>query len=212
MDAPVDELDNSLPVDTVESAVTGTPAFRSFMHTQNGLSVMKPAGLVTGDFMLAALEYDADPLRVTPPTGWTLVVDQKAGAGTPQVLHTPVYSHIATANEPAEYMFTAPAGVYVDITIAAYTGATQVDKVSGAGALTSTIVAPSLNTSVANELLVGFFVDFEFGNWTTATGMTVRANFDANSLQDAIIPVSPTGKRPASNTNGQQAAVNILLK
>ena len=212
--APDDDLlDPQAPVGETVSAVTGVPAFRSLSTYQNGTTIDRPAGLMAGDFMLAALEYDADPVSITPPTGWTLRADQISGAGTPKVFHALVFSHTATATEPAQYTFNAPSGVFVDITMAAYTGATAVDQVSGVGAFTDIILAPNLFTVQPNELLVSFFVDFDFGSWTVATGETQRANFDANSLQDVLIPaVGPTLKHLASCTFGQQAAINVLLK
>jgi hypothetical protein len=208
-----DLLDPQAPVGESVAAVTGGPAFRSLSTYQNGTTVDRPAGLMAGDFMLAALEYDADPVSITPPTGWTLRADQISGAGTPKVFHALVFSHTATSSEPAQYTFAAPSGVFVDITMAAYTGATAVDQVSGAGALTDIILAPNLFTVQPNELLVSFFVDFDFGSWTVATDETQRANFDANSLQDVLIPaVGPTLKHPASCTLSQEAAINVLLK
>jgi hypothetical protein len=207
------EVSEDPSVATVESNIIGVPRFVSLTTTQNGTNIYKPAGVIPGDFMIAALEYDADPVYITPPPGFTLVADQIAGAGTPQVLHALVFTHVATDNEPVQYCFYAPAGVYVDITLADYSGVSTVDKVSGAGALTSTIEAPSVVASVANELLVSVFIDFEFGSWTTAPGLTKRANFDANSLQDAVVVSSgPIVKHPASCTFGQMAAVNILVR
>ena len=208
-----DTLAPSAPAGETVSAVTTIPAFRSLSTYQNGTTVDRPAGLMAGDFMLAALEYDADPVSITPPTGWTLRADQISGAGTSKVFHALVFSHTATASEPAQYMFMAPSGVFVDITMAAYTGVTAVDQVSGVGAFTETIAAPNLFTTQDNEMLVSFFVDFDFGSWSVATGENQRASFDANSLQDVLIPAfGPTLKHPATCTFGQQAAVNVLLK
>ena len=201
------------PVATVTSAITSVPAFKSLSTVQNGTTLARPAGLAAGDFLLAALEYDATTVMVTPPPGWTLVADQIAGAGTAQVFHALVYKHVATASEPAQYMFTAPADVYVDVQIADYTGVTAVDGVSSIGALTTTIAAPNLFTTQANELLVSVFIAFDFGSWTVATGETQRSDFDANSLQDVLIPdIGPANKHLASNTATQQAAINVLLK
>lgn len=212
--APDEDVTGTAPqVATTAAAITAIPAFKSLSTTQNATTIARPAGVAAGDFLLAALEYDATPVMLTPPPGWTLVADQIAGVGTAQVFHALVYSHVATASEPAQYVFCAPDGVYVDIQIADYTGVTAVDAVSGLGALTTTIAAPNLFTTQANELLVSVFIDFDFGSWTVATGETQRSNFDANSLQDVLIPdVGPTNKHPASNTSSQQAAINVLLK
>lgn len=201
------------PVATAESAVTTLPTFRTLSTVQNNHHIARPAGVMAGDFMLAALEFDADPVQITPPAGWSLVADQIAGAGTDQVMHALVYSHVASAYEPAEYAFETSNDIYVDVQIAVYTGVTQVDQVSSEGAFTETILAPNMFTTSPNQRLVSLFIGFEFGSWTVAPGMTQRSNFDANSLQDTIISnVGPTDKFPASCTLGFQAAVNLLLK
>jgi probable HAF family extracellular repeat protein len=191
----------------------GTPTFRSIATTTNGTTVARPAGVVAGDFLLAALEYDANPLVITPPAGWTLVRDQLAGAGTPDAYHALVYAHVATASEPASYTFASPAGVYVDVQVAAYTGATAVDAVASTAVTASSISAPSVTTSRANERLVVIYIDFAGGSWTTASGMTRRSNFDSNSLQDQLRPTAgATGVRTASDTTGAMAAISLALK
>lgn len=190
-----------------------TPTFRSIATTTNGTTVARPAGVVAGDFLLAALEYDADPLVITPPAGWTLVRDQLAAAGTPDAYHALVYSHVATASEPASYTFGSPAGTYVDVQVAAYTGATAVDTVASTAVTGASISAPSITTSRANERLVVIFIDFAGGSWTTASGMTRRSNFDSNSLQDQLrATAGATGVRTASDTSGAMAAISLALK
>lgn len=190
-----------------------TPAFRSIATTTNGTTVAKPAGVQAGDFLLAALEYDASSLVITPPAGWTLVRDQLAAAGTPDAWHALVYSHVATASEPASYTFASPAGVYVDVQVAAYTGATAVDTVASTTTTGTSISAPSITTSRANEMLVVVFIDFAGGSWTTASGMTRRSNFDSNSLQDQVrTTAGATGVRTASDASGSLAAISLALK
>ncbi len=189
------------------------PAFRSITTTTNGTTVDRPSGVVAGDMLLAALEVCADPVTVTPPAGWTLVRNQPSGQGTAQAFHAIVYKHVATANEPSQYTFDVPSGVWTDVQIAAYTGVTAVDTSAGASATGTSVTAPSLTTSRANELLVVFYVDFEFGPWTTSSGLTVRSSFDSNSLQDALIPAAgPTGTHTASNSSGALAAISVALK
>ena len=216
VDAAPDEPEATATDEAALSAtpqLTAIPTFKAVMTTTNGLSVMKPTGTVSGDFLLAFAEYDATPMQLTPPAGWTLVADQLSGSGTPQVMHAVVFSHRAGASEPDEFMFNAPSGVFVDLQVASYTGVTAVDGHSGEGVRTGTILAPDLVTVAANELLVSLFVDFEFGSWSTSAGMTQRTNFDANSIQDVRIPLAGhTEKHLASCTFGQQAAVNVTLR
>jgi hypothetical protein len=210
VDAPDDAFETTAPT---TSAITTLPTFRALDTVTNGTEVHPPPGTVAGDFLIAALEYDADPVVITPPPGWTLVADQISAVGTPDVFHALVYTRIATNAEPEHYVFQAPAGVYIDIQIAGYTGVSAVDQVSGEGVFTTTITAPNLFTTQPDQLLVSVFIGFTFCSWTTSAGMVKRSNFDANSLQDVIIPaVGPTGKRAASCVLGHQAAVNLLLK
>ena len=189
------------------------PAFRSITTTTNGTTVSKPSGVVAGDVLLAALEVCADPVVVTPPAGWTLVHNQPSGQGTADAFHAIVYKHVATASEPSEYTFDVPSGAYTSVEIAAYSGVTAVESSAGASATGTSITAPSLTTSQANELLVVFYVDFAYGPWSTASDLTLRSDFDSNSLQDALIPAAgPTGTRTATNTHGALAAVSLTLK
>jgi hypothetical protein len=212
--APADD-DLAAAADATGAApqILATPTFRSVMTTQNGLDVMKPTGTVAGDFLLAFAEYDAATMQLVPPAGWTLVHDQFVGGGSAQAFHAVVFSHRAGTSEPDEYMFSAPAGVFVDLQIAAYTGVTAVEAHAGVGAQASAILAPDLVTTVANELLVAFYVDFNFGSWSTAAGLTQRTDFDANSLQDVrIAAAGHTGKKIASCTFGNLAGIAITLK
>jgi probable HAF family extracellular repeat protein len=189
------------------------PAFRSITTTTNGTTVSKPSGVVAGDLLLAALEVCADPVTVIPPAGWTLVRNQPSGQGTEEAFHAIVYKHVATANEPSEYTFDVPSGVYTSVEIAAYTGVSTVESSAGASNTGTSITAPSLTTSQANELLVVFYVDYAYGPWTTSSGLTLRSDFDSNSLQDALVPAAgPTGTHTASNSYGALAAISIALK
>ncbi|HEY0191489.1 MAG TPA: hypothetical protein VGC42_10240 [Kofleriaceae bacterium] len=189
-----------------------TKAFRAASTATKTTTAAKPTGTVAGDFLLAALEVDADPASITPPAGWTLVRDQLAGSGA-SIYHALVYSHVATGGEPASYTFAAPAGVYVDIQIAAYQGITAVDAVASTSATGGSIAAPSVTTTGAGEILVTIFEDFEGGTWSTASGMTLRTNFDSNSLQDQARPTAgATGTRTATDAAGALAAFSIALK
>jgi probable HAF family extracellular repeat protein len=190
------------------------PDLRSLSSRTDGTTVDAPDGVSAGDFLLAALEYDADPVVLAPPPGWTLVADQITGEGTGSVFHALVYSHIATAGEPDSYTFEAPDDVFVDVQVADYTGVTAIDAVAGASATGATVSAPSVTASHAGEMLVSVFIDFDEGDWSTASGMTQESNFDSNSLQDEVrVTAGATGARSASNdASGALAAISILLK
>src|SRR5262249_22299984 len=96
------------------------PAFRSSATVTNGFTVSQPLGVAAGDLLLASMEIDADPVTVTPPAGWTQLLDTLTGAGTPQAFHAQVWYKVATATEPASYTWTITGSPYNDIRILAY--------------------------------------------------------------------------------------------
>ncbi|WP_394828159.1 hypothetical protein [Pendulispora albinea] len=190
------------------------PQFVSISSAVNNPTVFAPDGVAAGDLLVAAIQYCAHPVNITPPPGWTLVADQIAGEGTDQVFHELVYSRVATASEPSEYTFQRPSeDVYVDVQVAAYSGASAIDKVASTTTTGGAIAAPSVTTSQTNERLVAVFTGWTAGNWSIAPGMTERSNFDANSLQDeSIAAAGPTGSREAVNNEGVMTAVSIAIK
>lgn len=189
------------------------PHLRSIATATASSTVDAPSEIEPGDVLIAAFEYCADPVDFTPPAGWTLVKDQISGAGTEQVFHALVYKKIATTSEPSAYEFEAPSGVYVSSQVAAYGGVSTVGSVASAQAFASSIAAPSLTTTAANQLLVVFYTDYVYGPWSTAPGMTQQSDFDANSLQDELrTAAGPTGTRTATNSYGALSAVSLVLQ
>jgi hypothetical protein len=207
----------------VSITVTGAPppsppAFRSIATVTNGTTVSKPAGTVAGDLLLAALEVDVDPVTVTAPGGWTLLMDTRAGPGTSSVFHAPVYWKIAGASEPTSYTWGIAPGAYTDIVLAAYSGVSQttpIDVFAGRDAgVTATPTTDSLTTTVPNATLVAVFINFNYGSFTAGSGMTRRANFDSITWQDAPqVAMGVTGTKTATNTSsGRNSAQLIALR
>jgi probable HAF family extracellular repeat protein len=188
------------------------PTLRDVSVAVGSSTVAVPATKAAGDLMLAAIEYCGDPVELSPPSGWTLVADQRAGEGTDQVFHALVYAHEVTGDEPTEYVFDAPAGVYVTAQVAAYGGVTAVASTAAASAFGTSIEAPGLDAPDGG-LLVALFVDYVYGSWSEAPGLTRRTDVDSNSLQDALVGAGSTGPRVATNDGeGALAAVSVLLR
>jgi probable HAF family extracellular repeat protein len=195
---------------------TPAPPFRAVSFA-TGTQVDPPDGVAAGDLLLAALRYDADPPVLTPPDGWSLVADKLAGAGTDQAFHALVYVHVATAAEPANYAFAAPAGVQVHIQIAAYPYLSAVDDVTATANIGGAISTLQVTTTRDNDVLIAIFMSAAGGSWDRATGMlgrmTQRSNVDGISLQDELHPTTgPTGDRGSRTTDAALAAIFVALE
>jgi RHS repeat-associated protein len=151
------------------SSVASTPV--------TSITVNKPTGVLTNDVLIAGIATFT--AAITPPSGWTLV---RSDSGS--VVQT-LYTHVVGASEPSNYTWTF--GVIVTSaagTIVAYSGVdttTPVDVSGGqANASSTSITAPSITTTGANELIVGFFAIAKLTTTTAPSGMNERADQGAN--------------------------------
>ena len=152
-------------------------AFRS-SSTGSGSSttsvvVNKPAGVVSGDGMVAVITPRGLP-TITPPAGWSLI---RSDVNT-TVLTQALYVHVAGGSEPASYTWTFNSSVSSVVAgIAAYSGIDPTNPIDTSGgqanASSSSITAPSINPTVTDTYLVGAFGD---GNAPAPTGWTVPAS------------------------------------
>src|SRR4029077_2616965 len=121
------------------------------------ITIAKPAGVVTNDVLLAAISVRGIP-TITPPSGWTLARSDTNGT----VMVQSVYWHLAGGSEPANYTFTFNQPVASAVgAIDAYSGVNTTTRVDVSGGQTNasstSITAPSVTTTVANDMVVGFF-------------------------------------------------------
>ena len=86
-------------------AITFRGASSAANATATTLVLPKPAGVVAGDVLLAAVAARGGP-AITPPAGWTLVRLDANGS----TLRQAIYVHMAGASEPASYTFTPGLG------------------------------------------------------------------------------------------------------
>ena len=204
---------------TFTTAVSMTPpSFRSAATVTNGTTVARPSGVVAGDLLLATMEVDADPVTVTPPSGWTLLLDTPAAIGTADPWHAQIWYRIATASEPASYTWTVSGSPWVDIGLAAYGGVSATSPFDGfSGRYAGVTTAPStgsLTTTSPNDLVVALFIDFSSSTWTAGAGTTKRYDFDGNTSED-VTQASPgsTGVESAtSSVAGPTTAQIVALR
>lgn len=183
--------------------------------------VNRPAGVATGDVMLAVLSWDGTA-SIAAPTGWT-VIREDVQATLPK--RQKLFYRVATAVEPATYTFTAtgvaPAdGVGV---ISAYSGvatASPVDVHGGQAQVNPPdplITAPSVTpTASAGRMLVGFFSASSSGTITSAPGMAERAeiqepDYALEVADEAIPPLVATGTRVAVQTGVDDLGIGQVV-
>ena len=128
------------------------------------VTVNVPTGSRVGDVMLAAVAV-RNAVAVTAPAGWTLIRNDVTGT----VLRTVLYYRVVTGTETATYAWTFASNRAVGA-IVTYRGvdtSNPIDTSSGQGnASSANVTAPTLTTTVANAMLVGFF---SVGRGTTET-------------------------------------------
>jgi hypothetical protein len=173
--------DGTADSNTATATVTVTPppagiTFRSASSAQNPtgatLSISRPAGVAPGDVMVAGVGIRGAP-TVTPPAGWTLIRRDQAGTYTTQAL----YYRVVTTVEPASYIWSFSQPVPAAGGIAAYQGVNTSGPVNVSGALaqnsdTTSIVAPSVTSTVAGGEVIGFFSIGGGNSITPPAGMT----------------------------------------
>ncbi len=186
---------------TAAAPPPGAITFRSASSAANAtattLVLPTPAGVVSGDVLLASVAARGGP-AITPPAGWTLVRLDPNGS----TLRQAVYVHVAGGAEPATYTFTLASAQSASGGISAYTGVdptTPIDAHGGQVAPTSTsISAPSITTSGPDRMLVGFFATAVLTSVTPPAGQTERF--------DQAVPSTNTFKITAAAADGIQAA------
>jgi hypothetical protein len=140
------------------------------------LTLPAPAGIVAGDLLLALVDF-GNPGTITVPSGWSVVPGTPI-SGSGWVVY--LYQKTATASEPSSYTWTITAsevgdtGVIVD-----YENGT-IDVIGSTinGAASTSITAPSVTTTEANDAVICMYVNALHGSGSIALpgGLTSRAN------------------------------------
>ncbi len=149
------------PVPNFKSVETAA----GYFSTGSALEVAVPADAVAGDFLIAQIAYSANG-TITPPVGWN-TIDVFSHSRKP--IMQGLYWREVTADEPAAYSFGLDSGQSDTASgaIAVYTNidlSDPIDAFGGQESGTSTaVVAPSINTSVTDTILIGFFTVRDVG-------------------------------------------------
>ncbi len=185
--------------------------FRSAAYGSNNaittsLTLARPAPLVAGDLLLAAVTIRGTS-TITPPAGWTLVRDDVNASNLRQA----TYWKSATGSEPATWTWTFSGPRLAAGGIHAYSGVhatTPIDIHGGqANPSGTSLTAPGVTTTVASTRLVAFFSMTTNATITPPPGMTERGEqigTDPTRLtviegSDALqAATGPTGTRVAT--------------
>jgi len=182
------------------------------------MTVNAPAGVVTGDLLVATLEVDANPATVTGPAGWTMALDTATSNGQGGTFHAEVWYKAAGSAEPPTYTWAVVGSPWVDIGVLdyAYVNPTSpIDAIAGRDAgTTAAPTTPAITTGRPNDMVVAAFIDYNTISFTAGSGMTQRYNFDSNTAQDGVqAAAGTTGTKTATSTgSGATAAMILAIK
>src|SRR4030095_2296709 len=112
---------------TATATVGAVPVGIAFRSASSGVNAVttslvlpRPAGVATGDVLVAVVDVVGAP-AVTAPAGWTQVRSDISGTGTTSLLQA-VYWHLAGAFEPATWTWALATAHGASGGILAYSG------------------------------------------------------------------------------------------
>ncbi len=209
------------------SCASSTPIGFRGATTANGqstaITLTKPAGTVAGDTMLAHI-VQRWGYTMTAPAGWSLV---RQSVTSP---YSSLFVKIAGSSEPSSYTWTIPSsqdryaaglGTWTNVDTV-----TPIDAHGGQSGTGNSIVAPSITTTMANDMLVAFWSITDDKGVSIPGSTTLRWEVNSNSsgasdqqvqstTASELSPVAgPTGSRTATastrkpqNNVGQMVAL-----
>lgn len=183
------------------NADVGNAHILALRPSVQSISIARPPAAVQNDIMIAAIGFSPHTAAITPPAGWTLIRRTDNAAVNANSLA--VYRKVHAATEPASYAWTFSATVSVVGGIQAFSGvdiSNPIDVENGQTTPSGTTHAtPSVNTTVANTMLVTSHTFSSSRTWTAPAGMT--ESFDIASLA----PNNANGQSMEGNRQVQAA-------
>jgi hypothetical protein len=199
----------------------GAPTLRGKSTLASSSSVRsatlaRPAGVVSGDVMLAAIDVRlVSAGAITPPSGWTLVRADANGGGAGVNLTQAIYLRVAGSLEPSAYTWTFSKSRYVAAAILAYAGADRTAPViAHSGRFTpdsQMITAPSVTTTVAGSALVALFGSNGSGSTTPPSGMVERYDVSTAAVSSAVKSAGADEVRSSTGATGDRAALSSAV-
>lgn len=199
---------------TVADATTGA-----------SVTIPRPLGAQAGDVLIAQVDFHTHSFvgTITAPSGWTTVrVDNDTNHEMQGV-----FWKVAGASEPASYTFvntTADTNREGTGAITSYRGVDRTNPIDAHAATTypsgaSSIVAPSVTTTIAGTKLLALLGQRANGPVTPPTGMTERYEINAGNqclvtmADENRAAVGATGTRTfTSADNGSSVVQTVALR
>jgi hypothetical protein len=126
-------------------------------RNSNSIAVGRPAGAAAGDVLIATVTASGGD-AITAPAGWTPVRFDRNGTSLRQAIF---WKGVGASNEPTAYSFGLSRNSSVAAVISAYRGVDRSNPIDIHGgrpnASSGSITAPSVTTTAANPLLLGYF-------------------------------------------------------
>jgi len=180
------------------SAVFRPLAFRAAATAQGNnltsLTLLRPAGVVAGDALLAVVDARGTP-TIAPPAGWTLVRSDTNGTTLRQAL----YVRIAQAGEPTSYTWSFGTTVGATGFVLAYAGVNTTAPIDGSSgrvnASSTSISTQAFVTTAPGAAVVGLF----------GTAINALISPPAGMVEQAEIALSGKQKAEAEAADALQA-------
>jgi hypothetical protein len=193
---------------------TSAVAFRAASSAANAtaltLSIPRPAGVLSGDVMLASVDVRGRP-AVTAPTGWTQILRSDNG----KVMTKLTYYRLATAAEPTTYTWQFSRAQAASGGIVAYSGVDQGAPVLASSARISaaqslSITAPSVTLPDGGATLVGFFSIATSSTVTAPAGMTERWDVASTAGKYKVTSEVAEAVQAAAGVTGDRVAASAF--
>lgn len=195
------------------SAITFRSAAPGNNQISTSLTIPTPPGVQADDVMVAGVSIRGAP-GVTPPPGWTLVRTDSTTSSSRKMKQA-VYYRLASAGEPASHTWSFSGSHAAAGGILAYDGVSTSSPINAHGGgkqTSSSIVAPSITTTVPNAMLVGLFGIRADTTISPAPGMTERAETKSSgkiTWEAADSPQASAGGTGSKTGTAPTSARNI---
>lgn len=153
----------------------GTTHILALNPTDPPLTINRPANVVAGDVMIAAIGMRPHTATLTVPSGWTLIrrTDNTASGASNSLA---VYRKVATASEPVSYVWNPTGDTHAVGGIQAFYNVDTANPIDVESGQTTPFglshPAPSITTTVANAMIVTAHTFESATTWTPPAGMT----------------------------------------
>lgn len=220
-----DTLDPPSAFSASRSCALTVPTFRAATTNASdgtaSFTLAKPAGVVSGDLLLAVLIHVDQSNPPGLPSGWTAL--RRGTANSQSVLAW----KLAGGSEPSSYVFSVDASDVTSGAMVAYSGVNQSSPIGAHGmneyGASSTFTAPSAtSTDASTRLVVGYAVDNYASTVSVPATTTSRAFVNGSGGgQPATIrivdrehaSVGASGTSAATLTSGKDgAAFSVLVR